>query len=434
MLTESADLFLLIFCLFLSCLYSGSESALLSIPADRLNQLVEEGTRKGQALKFMADHPSDVLTTILVGNNLVNTLVASLTTMMASKFFGDDRIAVTVGITTILILVFGEILPKTFARNHGERFAIPIIYFLKINYFLMYPVVKIFSFIINLILGENAKLITRRITKDDIEFYVSRAEKEKTMDSKQIDLLSSILEFPKIKVKDIMVPRNKVLVIDNEFSYKQIIDLIRQEAHSRYPVVDGDLDKTLGTLHVKDLVYLEKVEHFKIEKYLKSPFFVYEHMKIQAVFDHMKRKKVHMALVKDETGLVVGIITLEDIIEEIVGQIQDEHDEEEQEDIKLTSPEEGVIVEASLTLRDLANDYDIKIPLSDNYSTLAGFLLDMLGNNFPKKGNIIIAEGYSFELRRVHNNQIEEVKILDVEGEKHIYNKNQEDSETETSG
>lgn len=429
MLTESADLLLLILCLFLSCLYSGSESALLSIPADRVNQLVAEGSRKGLALKFMADHPSDVLTTILVGNNLVNTFAASLTTVMASRFFGDDRMAITVGITTILILVFGEILPKTFARNHGERFAIPIIYFLKVNYFLMYPVVKVFSLVINAILGDNAKLITRRITKDDIEFYVSRAEKEKTMDSKQIDLLSSILEFPKIKVKDIMIPRNKVLVIDNEFTYKQIIDLIRQEAHSRYPVVDGDLDKTIGTLHVKDLVYLEKVEHFKIEKYVKSPFFVYEHMKIQAVFDHMKRKKVHMALVKDETGLVVGIITLEDIIEEIVGQIQDEHDDEEQEEVHLTTPEEGVVVEASTSLRDLANDYEIKIPLSDNYSTLAGFLLDMLGNNFPKKGNIIIAEGYSFELRKVHNNEIEEVKILDVEGEKHIYNKNPDEED-----
>ncbi len=430
---ESLEVISLVICLILSCLFSGSEAALLSLNADRIAQLVEEDNAKGHALKFWADRPSDVLTTILIGNNLVNTIIAALTGVIAEKMFNSDVIAISVAVATITILLFGEIIPKTFARNHGERFAVPIILFIRISYIILYPVVKVFAFIINFILGDNAKLTGRVITKNDLEFLISKAEKEKTIDSKQIDLLASILEFPKIKVKDIMVTRGKVLTIDNESNFRQIIEFIRTEAHSRYPVVDGDMDKCVGILHVKDLVYVEKTDQFDIRKYVKPPFFVYEHMKLQAVFDHMKRKKVHMALVKDETGLVVGMITMEDILEEIVGQIQDEHDDEVPE-VTLTSSEEGIIVDAQISLRDLYNDYEIEIPLNDNYSTLAGFLLEMLGNNFPKKGNIIVSEGYSFELRKVASNEIKEVKILAVDGETHIFNKNDVENEDEKDG
>ncbi|MEC7182848.1 MAG: transporter associated domain-containing protein, partial [Bdellovibrionota bacterium] len=163
---------------------------------------------------------------------------------------------------------------------------------------------------------------------------------------------------------------------------------------------------------------------------LKKPFYVYEHMRIHAVFDYMNKKKVHLALVKDENGLIVGIVTLEDIIEEIVGEIQDEHDVEEdrlkasQEQGSLKS---GIVLEGHVNLRDLQNDYDVKIPLNDNYSTLAGFILDMLGNNFPEQGQIIVWEGFSFEIYKVDNLEIKEIKISDVDGERHLFSKQESD-------
>ena len=165
---------------------------------------------------------------------------------------------------------------------------------------------------------------------------VNEAEKEKTIDSKQIDLLTSILEFPTIKVKDIMVPRTRVHAIKKDANFKEVIELVKEVSHSRYPVYEEDLDSTLGFLHVKDLSFVEPEERdqFKIEEHINEPFFVYEHMKIQAVFDHMNKKKVHLALVKDENGLVVGIVTLEDIMEEIIGEITDEFDEEIEVDYK----------------------------------------------------------------------------------------------------
>lgn len=203
----------------------------------------------------------------------------------------------------------------------------------------------------------------------------------------------------------------------------------RETGNSRYPVCDGDLENIVGFLHVKDLAFVsdEEKANFKIEKLLKPPFFVYEHMKIQSVFDHMNKKKVHLALVKDENGTVVGIVTLEDIIEEIFGEINDEHDdvEEIEKHLQEANLEDGIVVDGDISLREIYSDYDIKIPLNDNYSTLSGFLLDMLGNTFPELGQIIVWEGLSFDLEVVEDHVIKQVRIKDVDGEKHIFSKKQ---------
>lgn len=424
----------LVLCLFASGFFSATEAVLMSIGIDRAKQIIDEGGRNSGIMKFMIEKPNEILTTILVGNNIVNILAASLTTTIAARIFQNEAIGVSVGVSTILILIFGEIAPKTFARSRAEKLAFVFIKILRVVYYLIYPAVFIIAWLIKVFMGDNAKLHGRFVTKNDIEYMVNRAEQDKSIDSKQIDLLNSILEFPTIKVKDIMIPRNKVKMIDKNMQFHEIVNFVKQDTHSRYPVCDGDLDETIGFLHVKDLALVDKcnLTDFNILEYVKDPFFVYEHMKIQAVFDHMNRKKVHLALVKDENGLVVGIVTLEDIIEEIFGEIQDEHDDEEvpvgNEEEMLE--EEGLQVDGSTSLRDLYNDYDIRIPLNDHYSTLAGFLLDMLGNTFPESGMIIIWEGLSFELEKVEDFEIKEVRIRDVSGDKHLFSKSEaEESE-----
>jgi len=281
----------------------------------------------------------------------------------------------------------------------------------------MWPVVKAFTKIIQFVLGKNANVRGRVVTKDDIEVMVEMAEEERTIDSKQLDLLNSILEFPSIKVKDIMVPRIAIEGLKRNSTFNEVIMVVRDVAHSRYPVYEEDLDDVMGFLHVKDLAFMnpEEQKDFDITKYIKPPIFVYEHMKIQAVFDHMNRKKVHLALVKDENGMVVGMLTLEDIMEEIFGSIQDEHDDDA-DLVPGIESEEGVMVPSTISLRDLYNEYDIEIPLNDNYSTLNGFLMDQLGNSFPKKGHIIVWDGFSFELIRVKNSEIKDVNIKSTTG------------------
>ncbi len=426
MIGDLPEIIYFIISLVFSCFFSGSEAALVSISIDRTRQLIQEGGARGRALSFLAKRPGEILTTILIGNNVANIFAASLTTTIAQKHFGNDVLAMSVGVTTILILIFGEIVPKTYARRHSEALALPIVRVLQIHYYIMYPAVVFLSWIIHKILGKNAHLRGQVITKDDIEFMINKAEEEKTIDSKQLDFFNSVLEFPTIKVKDVMIPRSKVVYIGAELTYREVIDGLKGSSYSRYPVCkEEDLDQIIGFLHVKDLAFIpvDQKQKFNIHKILKSPFFVFEHMKIQAVFEHMNRKRVHLALVKDENGLVVGIVTLEDIVEEIFGEIQDEHDKEGEIGEFGTIKGTQLIVPGTITLRDLDNEYDIEIPLNDNYSTLTGFLLDMLGNNFPTQGNIIVRKGLSFELSKVVDYEIREVKITDVDGEKHIFSR-----------
>jgi putative hemolysin len=417
-MSTDQEILVLLVSLMLSAFFSGSEAALLSLPHEKAKQLAEEHGFDSWAIKFWLAKPNDILTTILVGNNFANILIASLSTSITQRYLANDALAISVGLTTMAILLFGEIAPKTWGRGRSELLA-PICVLVIIGfYYALYPIVKMFIFIIQVVLGKNANVRSRAVTRDDIEVMVEMAEEERTMDTKQIDLLNSILEFPSIKVKDIMVPRTSIEALKKNCAFQDVIRKVKDVAHSRYPVYQDDLDDVLGFLHIKDLVFssAEEQKDFDVTKFVKPPFFVYEHMKIQAVFDHMNRKKVHLALVKDENGIVVGMLTLEDIMEEIFGEIQDEHDDE-QDGIPGIESEEGVQVPSTISLRDLYNEYDIEIPLNDNYSTVNGFLMEKLGNNFPRKGHMVIWEGYSFELTKVKNYEIKEVKIKIVSGE-----------------
>jgi len=437
---EPYEYFIVFFCIICSGFFSASEAVLMSIAPDRVKQLIEDGGIKARAMTFMAEKPNEILTTILVGNNLVNIGAASLVTSITSRFFHNDVVSISTGLTTFVILIFGEIIPKTFARTHAEKLSIVVIRILQIFYYLLFVFIKPMTWFIVKVLGKNAQINGRLVTRDDIEFMINKAEKEKTMDSKQLDLINSVLEFPTIKVKDVMIPRNKVKFLQADASFDDLIKTAELDVHSRYPVCKGELENVIGFLHIKDLAFVEhdKRKSFNVENYVKTPFFVYEHMRIQAVFDHMNRKKIHLALVKDETGIIVGIITLEDIIEEIFGEIQDEHDPIESgliEQYRRQDLLEGIVVEGGISLRDLYNEYDVKIPLNDNYSTLNGFLLDMLGNNFPEAGQIIVWRGFSFELKTVVDYEIKEIKIKDVDGEKHIFSKKEaEEADDESDG
>ncbi len=436
---ESVEIFSLVFCFVLSGFFSGAEAVLMSIGIDRARQLIEAGGAKGRALAFMIDKPNELLTTILIGNNIVNIWAAALSTVIATRMFASEAVGIATGVVTLIILIFGEVLPKAFARSNAEKLSVFVIRSLQMFYYILFPIVKGLVALIRMVLGDNGELSGRIVTKNDLEYMINRAGEEKTIDSKQIDLLTSIMEFPKIKVKDIMVPRSRVQYLQYGWSYHEIMTAVKADVHSRYPVCDGELENMKGFLHVKDVAFLtdDQKANFRLDDYLKAPFFVYEHMKIQAVFDHMNRKKVHLALVKDENGLIVGIITLEDIVEEILGEIQDEHDDEEwegEDEFDQSELIEGIVVEGTISLRDLYNDYDIKIPLNDNYSTLAGFILDMLGNNFPENGQIIVWEGLSFELAKVDEFEIREIRIKDVDGEKHFYSKKELESNQENGG
>jgi len=411
----SVEITFIILCLILSALFSSSEAVVMSISVDRVSQLIDESGGKNKALKFLVSHPTEILTTILVWNNLVNSVVASLVTSISSKLFGDFALAIAAGVATMIILVFGEITPKVFARTNAENFVNPVAVFLRFFYLVFIPILLPLSVLIKKTLGKNAMLQGRVVTTDDIEYLVNKAEEDKSIDSKHIDLINSILEFPTIKVKDIMISRNKIDAIDIESDENTIQLFFKEKEHSRYPVYKSSLDQILGFIHVKDYYRIrDDGKIFDLTNVLKPPFFVYEQMRIQSVFDYMNRNKVHLSLVKDETGTVVGMVTLEDIMEEIFGEIHDEHDRDSHLSTMVKEIGGGLVVPGSTSLRDLLNEYEIDIPSSDSYSTVTGFILELLANHFPKHGQIIFWENYSFELSKVISYQIEEVTIKKV--------------------
>jgi putative hemolysin len=412
------EIVIIALCLIASGFYSGSESVLLSVGVDRAKRIIDDGGPKAKTFKFMIDRPGELLTTILVGNNIVNVILSTMVTVVTTRLLGDSHLGIAVGISTVAIVLFGEIIPKTFGMANAERISVPAIRFLQVNYYTLFPIVHLMSYITKKFLGESAVIRAKLITKRDLEYMVSKAGREKTIDSKQLDLLSNILEFPTIKVKDIMIPRQEIKFVHADWNYGQLHDYVKLNVHSRFPVCEENLDNCIGFLHTKDVLTLDdaQTENFKAKDIVKNPFFVYENMKVQMVFESMNRKKLHLALVKDESGLVVGVITIEDIIEEILGEIHDEYDLDE-EDIAFEKGQKGILVHGSLSIRDLNSEYDIELPPSPNYSTLAGFILEMIGNNFPKKGQIVVYQNHIFEISKVENYFIEKVRIRNLVGD-----------------
>lgn len=395
----------------------------MCLDLNRAGQIIEQnkGDLNTKAMTFVVSRPNELLATILVGNNIVNILASSLTTVMATRIMQNNAVGAATGIVTIIILIFGEAIPKSFARTHADKLSVTIILILRFLYYSLYPIIRFLVWIIHTVLGDNARPSGRSLTRGDLEYMINRAEREKTIDPKQLDLLSSILQYPRIKVKDVMVSRLEIKWLNSNATFDEVMDRVRDKICGRYPVCEGTLDKTVGILHVKDLVLVRGAlkQDFQLKKLLKPPFFIYEHMKIPAVFDYMNRKKTHMALVKDESGLVVGLVTLEDIIEEVMGEIHDEHDHHvPAEDVM--ENRKGIVLEGGTTLRELYNEYDIEIPLNDNYSTISGFVLDMMGNNFPEEGQIIAWKGLIFEVCKIKDSNIESVRIRDANGEKII--------------
>ncbi|MFI5391603.1 MAG: CNNM domain-containing protein, partial [Bacteriovoracales bacterium] len=288
------EIALIIGCLTASGFYSGSESVLLSVGVDRARRIIDEGGPAAKTMRFMIDKPSELLTTILVGNNLVNIVLSTMVTVVTTRYFGDTHLGIAVAISTSAILLFGEIIPKTFGMANAERISVPAIKFLQLNYYTLFPIVHLMSWVTKKLLGESAIIRAKLITKRDLEYMVSKAGREKTIDSKQLDMLSNILEYPTIKVKDIMIPRQEIKYVQADWKYDELLDYVKLNVHSRFPVCEENLDKCIGFLHTKALLTLEEnlMANFTAKDIVKEPFFVFENMKIQMVFEAMNRKKL----------------------------------------------------------------------------------------------------------------------------------------------
>jgi putative hemolysin len=396
--------------LLLSAFFSGSETALLSLDRLRVKYLVQKKRRGADRLELLLNHPDRLLGAILVGNNLVNIAASVFATTLLVQLFGERGELLTILLLTPLLLIFSEISPKSYAAQYPEKVSFLVLRPILLVMWLISPVVWLVTGVSRLLTRMFSGEVERPIiSEDEIRSIISVGEEAGVVAKEKRRMLHGVFELAQIQVRDVMIPRTEVVGIEVSSSYEQVLRLAQEAHHSRFPVYEGSLDNVVGIIHSKDILnFVDQPEGFSLRQLSRPPYFVPESKRIETLLQSFRKKKVHLAVVVDEYGGVEGIVTLEDIFEEIVGEIQDEYDVEE-ELIRELSPGR-LLVDGSVSLRMINRRF--RLTLAEEHSnTLAGFLLRVLGQ-IPREGDECESEEVRFIVRKVVNHRIEEIEML----------------------
>jgi len=390
------EIVIIILCILASGLFSGSETALMSLSEARLNRLREDNPLGGQYLVLWHERPALVLASILVGNNIVNILASALATDLSARCLElagfDPRsgtvIGLAVGVMTLAILVFGEVLPKTWARHNAERMLV-VLPFLLLAFALTWPLAKLLSLASGGLVrlgGGSLSPNGPRVTEEEIEFMIQKGTEEGSLDAEKEAMLTGVFELDETMAREIMVARTDLVGFDVSASLEEVLGVIDEKGFSRYPVYHETVDEIVGVFYARDLIpYLRSVERkpFELKQFLRTPCFVPTTKRLDQLLKEFQRDKVHIAIVVDEHGGTAGVVTLEDVIEEMVGEIYDEYDRAE--DLFLRDPDGTFRVRAKLSVYDLAEELDMELPELEDVDTVGG-LLNFLAGQVPKKG------------------------------------------------
>lgn len=396
--------------LLLSAFFSGSETALLSLDRLRVKYLVQKKRRGAELLESLLNQPDRLLGAILVGNNLVNIAASVFATTLLVQLYGERGELLTILILTPLLLIFSEISPKSYAAQYPEKVSFLVLRPILLVMLLFSPVVwlvtRVSRLLTRMFRGEVERPI---ISEDEIRSIISVGEEAGVVAKEKRRMLHGVFELAQIQVRDVMIPRTEVVGLEVSSSYEQVLRLAQEAHHSRFPVYEGSLDNVVGIIHSKDILnFVDQPEGFSLRLLARAPYFVPESKRIETLLQSFRKKKVHLAVVVDEYGGVEGIVTLEDIFEEIVGEIQDEYDVEE-DLIRELSPGR-LLIDGSVSLRVLNRRF--RLTLAEEHSnTLAGFLLRVLGQ-IPCEGDECESEGVRFIVRKVVNHRIEGIEML----------------------
>jgi putative hemolysin len=409
-------LLVLTLCIFMSAVFSAAETALTTIPESQIRKIIEEKKGFIAAFKLWLSRPNRVLTAIIVGNNLVNTLAAVVATVFAQKVFGHYVISIATSAVTIALLVFGEITPKTFARHNAKAALSWIIYLIYAIYFLLWPATWVFShfavYLIHLI-GGRTKSIGPVATEDDIAYLIRISHEEGVFKPEQGLMLQSVMAFRDTAAREIMVPRTQLFSLPIDISFNDLVSQVTQHGFTRWPVYSEDVDHILGIFYVKDLInfQLSGGKDFHLKEHLRKALFIPESMKLDAVLRDLQRKKLHLAIVVDEYGGTAGIVSLEDILEEIVGEIRDEYDKEEEEETIRKIGDHHFLADGRASISDIQKICRINIPSEDAYDTLGGYLITVFGK-IPKINEEYLFDDWHFRVIEVEEKRIVKVDIM----------------------
>jgi len=396
-----------------SAFFSASETALTSLNKIKLRNMVEENVKNADKIQKLIDDPNRLLSSILIGNNLVNNAAASLTTMIAvSLLGGQSGVGAATMIITIIILIFGEITPKTLASQNAEKVSLGVAKIISGVVIISTPVVKVMNLITNgliRILGGDTSGKTPTITEAELKTMVNVSHEEGVLEVDERRMINNVFDFGDSKAKDVMTPRTDMICVEDNITYDEIVSIFKEERFSRLPVYHESVDNIVGILYVKDIIFID-VEHFKTTDYMREPFFTYESKPISELFSEMRNNRIPAAIVLDEYGGTSGLVTLEDMVEEIVGDIADEYDEQEEE-IEVIKEDEFV-VDGSTRLEDVNEMIGLHLE-SEDFDTIGGYVIGILGS-LPDGGEEVEENGIKIVVEEVDKNRIEKLRIYTI--------------------
>lgn len=391
--SDLIQLLTLIVLLMLSAFFSSSETALTTVNKMRVRTLAEAGSKKAIMLTKVIDDPSKMLSAILIGNNVVNLTASSLATTLAISLFGNRAVGVATGILTLLILVFGEITPKTLSTLYAETVAMRYAGTIYILMVVMTPIIALVNklslvFLLLMKIDPNKKRDT--ITEDELRTIVQVSHEEGVIESEGKKMINNVFDFGDSVAKDVMVPRIDMAMVNVNATYEELLEIYRVEKYTRIPVYEDSTDNVIGIINVKDLLLVDHHENFHIRDFLREPLYTYEYKKTAELMIEMRKTFNNIVIVLDEYGATAGLITLEDMLEEIVGEIRDEYDEDEEESLVCLNDGE-YLVEGSMKLDDLNEQLEMNLE-SEDYDSIGGLVIGLL-DHLPEEGEEVNCDG-----------------------------------------
>ena len=422
------QLIILAILILLSALFSSAETSLTTSNKLKIQSLADQGSKRARILLRISEDSGKMLSAILIGNNLVNNAATALTTSLIIQLFGNSAVGIATGVITLLILIFGEISPKTLATIHSEKMALlyaPLIHFLMKIFTPVIFIVNKLSMGVLFLLRVNPDQKVNTMTEHELRTIVDVSHEDGVIESEEKEMIYNVFDMGDAKAKDIMVPRVHVTFADINSTYDELIEIFREDKFTRLPIYEETTDNVVGTINMKDLLlynYNDKKE-FHVRDILREAYFTYEYKSISELLVEMRQASINIAIVLDEYGETAGLITLEDLLEEIVGEIHDEYDENEEEFVRQINDRE-YIIEGSMNLDDLNDGLGLDLS-SEDYDSLGGFIIEHL-DRLPEQGDELTTDdGIRLVVEALQKNRVESVHLYIPEG---FYDRKEEDS------
>lgn len=408
--SDILQLVILVLLLSASAFFSSAETALMTSNKLRIRNLAENGDKRAEKVLEITANTDKMLSAILIGNNIVNLSASALSTTLTLKMFGSSLVGVATGVLTFLILVFGEITPKNVASKNAEDMALKYIGIISVLVIVLTPAIyivnKVAGIVISLFIKNNDD--NNMVTEDELRAMVEVSHEDGVIEKEEKKMIVNVVDFGDTVAGDIMLPRVDMVMVSVESSYGEILKIFREERYTRIPVYEESPDNVIGILNVKDFLLIEDKENFSVKEHLREPLYTYEYKKTSSLMVDMRKTGANIVIVLDEYGTTVGLITLEDMLEEIVGEIRDEFDADEDEGITKISETE-YLIDGSTNLDDVNDRIGLELS-SEEYESIGGIIMEKLGR-LPVEGEVITFDNIILTVKKMDHARIEKVGL-----------------------